>query len=54
MENICKNIFFTVLALGGLAFSATSRGLVFLLGFIAMYAGIVGLIKTNTDWLKEY
>lgn len=54
MENLCKNIFFSVLALGGLAFAATCRGLVFLLGFMAMYAGIVGLIKTNTDWLKEY
>lgn len=48
------NIIFAVLAIAGLLFASITSGLQFFIGFVAMYIGVFGLVKTNTNWLEEY
>jgi hypothetical protein len=48
------NIILILAAVAALVFCAVAKGLQWFIGFVVLYACILGLLKLNTDFIEHY
>lgn len=48
------NIILILAAVAALVFCVVSKGLQWFIGFVVLYACVLGLLKLNTDFIRNY
>lgn len=48
------NIILTIVAIAALVFCVVAKGLQWFIGFVVLYACVLGLLKLNTDFIENY